>query len=67
MRHIAVVIYRDGDDWVGQALNVNVSSFGETPEEARDSLSEALALYFEDDESPEVHEVADPRIEEVRV
>jgi predicted RNase H-like HicB family nuclease len=67
MRHIAVMIYRDGEDWVGQALNVNVSSFGKTPEEARESLSEALALYFEDEDAPELHEVADPRIEEVRV
>jgi predicted RNase H-like HicB family nuclease len=47
-RKIKVVIYQEDDQWVAQALNVEVSSFGATPEEARDAIQEALELYFED-------------------
>ena len=34
--------------WVAQALNVDVSPFGDTLEEARSAIQEALELYFED-------------------
>ena len=36
---------------MGQALNADVSSFGETIEEARAAIGEALELHFEDDGS----------------
>ena len=48
MRTIEVVLYRDGAAWVAQALNVDVSSFCDTREEARVAIQEALELYFED-------------------
>ena len=48
MRSIEVVLYRQGDVWVAQALNVDVSSFGDTRDEARSAIQEALKLYFED-------------------
>lgn len=66
-RTIDVVIYREGDRWVAQALNVDVSSFGDTPEEARAAIQEALELYFEDMPDAEVAEVTDGRIEQVHV
>ena len=47
MRTIEVVLYREGAVWVAQALNVDVSSFGDTREEARSAIQEALELYFE--------------------
>lgn len=50
MREIPVVIYREDDVWVAQALSVDVSSFGSTPDEARAAVKEALELFFEDDE-----------------
>jgi predicted RNase H-like HicB family nuclease len=59
MRPIEVVIYRDGKHWVAQALNMEVSSFGESAEDARESIREALELYFEDDRAVEVSEVRD--------
>ena len=43
-RQIVVAIYREDDRWAAQALNVDVSSFGATPEEARAAITEALAL-----------------------
>ena len=65
MRTIEVVLYRDKTAWVAQALNVDVSSFGDTREETRAAIKEALELYFEDAPDAEVIEVADVEIESV--
>ena len=65
MRTIEVVLYREGAVWVAQALNVDVSSFGDTREEARSAIQEALELYFEDAPDAEVIEVADVKVESV--
>ena len=67
MRTIEVVFYRDGKAWVAQALNVDVSSFGDTREEARMAIKEALELYFEDAPQAEVIQVADVELESVSV
>lgn len=64
---IDVVIYRDGNYWTALALNVEVSSFGSSPEEARAAITEALELYFEDAEPLEVTESTDPRLERIVV
>ena len=58
MRNIEVVLYRENEAWVAQALNVDVSSFGDTREEARAAIQEALELYFEDEENREIIEVS---------
>ena len=42
------VVWREGEFYVAQCLNVDVSSFGKTKEEALKNLQEALELYFED-------------------
>ena len=44
------IIYQEGKYYVAQCLNVDVSSFGESIEAARNNLQEALELYFEDEE-----------------
>jgi predicted RNase H-like HicB family nuclease len=49
MKSIKYIIYREGKYYVSQSLNVDVSSFGETVEEAKKNLKEALDLYFEDE------------------
>lgn len=66
-RIIEVVIYQEDDQWVARALNVEVSSFGATPEEARAAIQEALELYFEDAPDAEVPAIAGGRIEELHV
>ncbi len=43
-----VIVWQEGKHHVSQCLNVDVSSFGETKEEALQNLQEALDLYFED-------------------
>lgn len=44
---ISVLFYQEGRYWVAQALDVDVSSFGETLDGARASIREALELYFD--------------------
>ncbi len=41
------VIWKEGKYYVSQCLNVNVSSFGDTIDEAVNNLKEAVELYFE--------------------
>ena len=67
MQSIEVVLYKENEVWVAQALNVDVSSFGDTREEARSAIQEALELYFEDAESADVIEVSDVKVETVSV
>lgn len=66
-RTIEVVIYQEDDQWVAQALNVEVSSFGATPDEARAAIQEALELYFEDAPDVDIPQVRGGRVEELRV
>jgi len=42
------IVWKEGGYFVAQCLNVEVSSFGCTKEEALINLDEAFALYFED-------------------
>lgn len=49
MRNIKYTVYKEGDHYVSQCLNVDVASFGESVETAIAGLMEAVALYFEDD------------------
>jgi predicted RNase H-like HicB family nuclease len=51
MKNIKYIVYKEGKHYVSQSINVDVSSFGDTIEEAIDNLKEALDLYFEDNES----------------
>jgi len=48
MKSLKYIVYQEGDYYVSQCLNVDVSSFGESIQEAVDNLNEALELYFED-------------------
>ena len=45
------IIYREGKYFVAQCLNVDVSSFGESIQEAKKNIKEALELYFEGDKA----------------
>ena len=47
MKQMAYVVYREDEFFVSQCLNVDVSSFGATREEAVANLKEAVELYFE--------------------
>ena len=58
MRAIKYCVYKEPPFYVAQCLNVDVSSFGETVEEAIASLKEAVELYFED-QSPDDYRIVD--------
>jgi predicted RNase H-like HicB family nuclease len=47
MKTISYVLHREDEFVVAQCLNVDVSSFGHTREEAVANLKEAVELYFE--------------------
>ena len=46
-RPFAATVWREGEWYVSQCLEVDVASQGESEEEALANLQEALALYFE--------------------
>ncbi len=49
---ISYTLYREDADYVAQCLNFDVSSFGDSPEEALLNLKEAVELYLEIKNSP---------------
>jgi predicted RNase H-like HicB family nuclease len=53
MKTIKYIVYKEEKYYISQCLNVDVSSFGKTVEEATNNLKEALDLYFEDDDAGE--------------
>jgi predicted RNase H-like HicB family nuclease len=50
---LTVVVSREDDRFVAQCLEVDVSSFGDTQEEALAMVTEALELWFEDAPVPD--------------
>lgn len=57
MKEIDYVIWQEGKYFVAQCLNVNVNTFGETIEEAKNNLKEAVELYFEDGVSEDILQI----------
>ena len=49
MKQFKYVIYQEGAYYVSQCLNVDVSSFGNTIDEALTNLQEAVELYLDDE------------------
>ncbi len=49
MKNIKYVVYKEGEYYVSQCLNVDVSSFGDSIDEAIVLLKEAVELFFEDE------------------
>jgi predicted RNase H-like HicB family nuclease len=70
---VQAVIYREGNGWVAQCLNVDVASEGDTEDDARANFLEALELYFDEPRDrlgvPEVEQphVEEPHVEELRL
>jgi predicted RNase H-like HicB family nuclease len=56
------VVYREGEHYVAQCLNVDISSFGASEVEALENLQEALELYFEDVSDDVVAAVEAPEV-----
>ena len=59
------VVWKEGDYFISQCLEVDVSSFGKTRKQALDNLQDALKLYFDDIPLPQKLEVKNPTIASV--
>ncbi|AEJ20506.1 type II toxin-antitoxin system HicB family antitoxin [Gracilinema caldarium] len=49
-KEINFIIWKEGDLFVAQCLNVDVSTFGSSIEEATNNIKEAVELYFENEQ-----------------
>ncbi len=56
------IIWKEGNHYVAQCLNVDVSSFGDTRDEALKNLQEAVELYLEDADGKNINEIEQPEI-----
>ncbi|HOX60838.1 MAG TPA: type II toxin-antitoxin system HicB family antitoxin [Candidatus Magasanikbacteria bacterium] len=56
------VVWKEGNYYISQCLEVDVSSYGKTKKEALSMLQDALLLYFEDSPIPKKVEVKRPSI-----
>ncbi|MEK7175375.1 MAG: type II toxin-antitoxin system HicB family antitoxin [Patescibacteria group bacterium] len=56
------VVWKEGDYYISQCLEVDVSSFGKTQKKALENLQDALELYFLDITIPKKVEVKNPSI-----
>lgn len=61
------VVWREGEFYVAQCLNVDISSFGKTKSEALKNLQEALELYFEDASGSALTDVVNPELVQLSV
>ncbi len=61
-RKFHTVVWKEGDYYVAQCLNVDVSSFGKTKKEALTNINEALSLYYEENKSNLYQEVKRPEL-----
>jgi predicted RNase H-like HicB family nuclease len=55
-KRLTAVIHREGDGYVALCPELDIASQGDTIEEARDNLREALELFFECAPATEVQE-----------
>ena len=55
MRDYQYLVWKEGKYYVSQCINVNVSSFGETIDEAVENLKEAVELYFDNEDVNYLH------------
>ncbi len=62
MLDVQTVVYREGDQFVAQCLDVDISSFGPDESEALANLREALELYFEDAPADAIAKVEAPEV-----
>ena len=53
-RRLTAIIEREGDGYVALCPEVDVASQGDSVDEARDNLTEALALFFETASAEEI-------------
>ena len=53
-RRLTVIVEREGDGYVSLCPDLDIASQGDTVEQARDNLREALELFFESASEEEI-------------
>ena len=56
VHRLTAIIEKEGDGYVALCPELDIASQGDTVEEARDNLTEALELFFETADASEVKE-----------
>jgi predicted RNase H-like HicB family nuclease len=64
MRAVKYCLYKEDPYFVAQGLSVDVSSFGETREEAAANFREAVELYFEGEKNPDYIDISEVTVGE---
>jgi len=59
---VQTVVFHEGKHYVAQCLDVDVSSFGDSEDDALANLREALELYFVDAPADAVAKVEGPEV-----
>ena len=67
MQKVQYITYREGDYTVARGLNLEISSFGNTEDEATANFKEAVDLYFEDSSVEKLPVALDIHVREVAV
>lgn len=65
--NLKYAVWREGKYYVSQCLNVEVSSFGKTKQEALKNLEEALELYFEDIKKPKITKIMNVEVRQANL
>jgi predicted RNase H-like HicB family nuclease len=53
-KHLTAIIEREGDGYVSLCAELDIASQGDTVDEARNNLKEALELFFESADAEEI-------------
>ncbi|MDG4555727.1 MAG: type II toxin-antitoxin system HicB family antitoxin [Candidatus Competibacter sp.] len=56
LKQLTAIIEREGNDYVSLCPQLDIASQGDTVQEARENLREALELFFEAASASEIHE-----------
>lgn len=67
MKNMKYTVWKEDKYYVAQCLNIDVSSFGETIDEAVVNLREAVELYFEDNDNSAYTQIDNVMIGECQI
>ncbi len=67
MKNMKYTLWKEDKYYVAQCLNIDVSSFGETIDEAVVNLMEAVELYFEDNDNSAYTQIDNVMIGECQI
>ena len=67
MKQVHAVVWKEDNLFVAKALEVEVTSQGQTEKEGLKNLKEALELYFEDQDDVELTNIDNPKLQSLTI